>query len=185
MEILPNKQKKRFRSKLSDRKMVKKSPSRTKKSAKSSKKKIAKKSKSSAKRTIRSSKPSPSKPSPRRGATKKAQKSTATPRTEEIVVRIMGQGQYRLNSNTADKLNEIDNDLIKIIQSAPHQSGIESDGLHQRFRKMLGEMTRLVTSRGKQVSASEIIPSDLILPPEDISIDGARELFEGEGLMPN
>jgi hypothetical protein len=101
----------------------------------------------------------------------------------------MGEGQYRLDSTAAAKLNEIDNEIVKIVQSAPHDntsgSTTADSALLQRFHRMLGEMTSLVKRKGREVPAHDIIPSDLILPPKDTSIEEARELFEGEGLIPS
>jgi len=174
--------------------MVKKSSARKKSKSGVSKARKAtrtKKRKSNTKQSKRStSRKSRTSSISRLSATKKkkqSQQKSAHSRNAHggVVVRIMGHGQYRLDYPIAAKLNEIDNEIIKIVQAAPHETGARADGLHQRFQKMLVEMTQLVTRKGRQVSRSEIIPSDLILPPEDISIDGARALFEGEGLMPN
>ena len=39
--------------------------------------------------------------------------------------------------------------------------------------------------RGEQLDDADLSPSDGIVPPDDLSLDEARELFEGEGLIPD
>lgn len=166
--------------------MVKKS---TKQERRKSLKPAKKKSPSSAKKSNTSGRNAKSRKAATslrpRTASKKTRKTATSGRNNgSIVVRIMGHGQYRLDSTAAAKLNDIDNEIVKFVQSAPPEAGSGHDGMYQRFKKMLGEMTELVTHKGKQVPPSDIIPSDLILPPEDVSIEEARELFQGEGLIP-
>jgi len=73
-----------------------------------------------------------------------------------------------------DRLNELDNDLVASIQ--------ESD--EATFRKKYQAMLDLVQREGEPVGEDEIVPSDIILPPPDLSLDEARALFTGEGLVP-
>jgi PspAA-like protein len=42
-----------------------------------------------------------------------------------------------------------------------------------------------VRSRGEKLDDADLTPSDAIIPPEDLSLDEARELLEGEGLIPD
>ena len=113
----------------------------------------------------------------------KSSKKKVTGSDGSIVVRIMGRGQFRLDRATAAELNQIDNQIVKLVDSA--LGGGSTDSTYDsRFRKMLEQMAQLVTRRGKEVGEGERVPSDLILPPADISIDEARELFKEEGLLP-
>ena len=98
------------------------------------------------------------------------------------VVRIMGQGQYKLDSATVDELNKIDNTIVKLIENKETKN--ETGDLESRFREKLADMVSLVASKGKQLDVKEIITSDFILPPVDASIEEARALFKGEGIIP-
>ena len=39
--------------------------------------------------------------------------------------------------------------------------------------------------KGERLDDSELLPSDAIIPPEDLSLEEAHELLEGEGLIPD
>ena len=40
-------------------------------------------------------------------------------------------------------------------------------------------------ANGEKLDDADLSPSDAIIPPEDLSLDEARELLEGEGLIPD
>jgi hypothetical protein len=92
------------------------------------------------------------------------------------IVRIMGQGQFTVDGKTLKKLNDIDNALVKLVSSE------RSDDLE--FKKRLTELNNMVVKNGKPLDPHEIIKSDIILPSADLSIDEAKRLFRGEGVIP-
>ena len=46
-------------------------------------------------------------------------------------------------------------------------------------------MLALVRSHGRQLPEDELVPSDVILPPPDVSFEEAQAGFSGEGLIPD
>ncbi len=98
------------------------------------------------------------------------------------IVRIMGKGQYKIDSPTIAELNRIDNSIVKLIEEGDRNI---YDNVEARFKKQLSEMVSLITRRGKQVDVKEIVSSDFILPPIDATIEETRALFRGEGIFPN
>jgi hypothetical protein len=92
------------------------------------------------------------------------------------IVRIMGQGQYTVDSKTLKKLNDIDNAIVELV------SRERSDDFE--FKKRLTELNQVVTKQGKPLNPHEIIQSDIILPSADLSVDEAKKLFHGEGVIP-
>jgi hypothetical protein len=46
-------------------------------------------------------------------------------------------------------------------------------------------MLALVRSHGRQLAEDDLVPSDVILPPPDVSFEEARTGFSGEGLIPD
>jgi hypothetical protein len=46
-------------------------------------------------------------------------------------------------------------------------------------------MLELVRSRGRRVPDEELVESDVILPPPDVSFEEAKAGFSGEGLIPD
>jgi hypothetical protein len=53
------------------------------------------------------------------------------------------------------------------------------------FHELWTQMLELVHADGKLVGDDELVESDVILPPPDISFDEARGEFTGEGLIPD
>ena len=119
----------------------------------------------------------------RKGATKtrnkaaiaKAGKRGAVTPSNKIV-RIMGHGQFTVDGRTLKKLNDIDNAIVELV-SAERSDDTE-------FKKKLTELSNLVVEKGKPLDPHEIIRSDIILPSADLSIDEAKKLFKGEGVIP-
>jgi hypothetical protein len=112
------------------------------------------------------------------GATAKAKRATVgvKPIEKNKIVRIMGQGQFMVNNKILKKLNEIDNSIVQLV------SNDRSDDIE--FRKRLTELTYIVEKNGKQLDPKEIIQSDIILPSPDLSIEEAKRLFKGDGVVP-
>jgi hypothetical protein len=121
----------------------------------------------------------------RKGATKtktrnkaaiaKARKKGAVTPSNKIV-RIMGHGQFTVDGRTLKRLNDIDNAIVELVSTE------RSDDTE--FKKRLTELSNLVVEKGKPLDPHEIIRSDIILPSADLSIDEAKKLFKGEGVIP-
>ncbi len=105
----------------------------------------------------------------------KAKKRSVMPSGKKIV-RIMGHGQFTVDSRTLKKLNDIDNAIVELV------SAVRSDDTE--FKKRLTELSNMVVQNGKPLDPHEIIKSDIILPSADLSIDEAKKLFQGEGVIP-
>jgi hypothetical protein len=91
-----------------------------------------------------------------------------------MIVRILGENQYVLDSKYLDKLNELDNCMVD------HLSNEEVGD----FNNCLHEMIRIIRDRGTPLDPAEIRPSDLIVPSPDITPEEARKLFTKEGIIP-
>ena len=91
-----------------------------------------------------------------------------------MIVRLLGEGQFRLGSAHLDQLNELDNQIVHTLAT----------GNEGAFRSLLGQMMTLVRRNGEEVPLTELVESDVVLPSEDISMEQARGLFTGEGIIP-
>jgi hypothetical protein len=89
-----------------------------------------------------------------------------------MIVRIMGEGQYRLADEKLDQLNLVDTDLEKAV------SANDEDG----FKTAFGALLAFVRS-GERVPDNELHDSDAILPPGDSTLAEMRELISGDGLI--
>jgi len=92
-----------------------------------------------------------------------------------MIVRIAGEGQFRLPDEDATRLNELDNQAVAAVES----------GDEAGFRDLWGQMLALVEQDGKPLDADELVESQVILPPRDISFQEAGADFTGEGLIPD
>lgn len=92
-----------------------------------------------------------------------------------MIVRISGERQYELPDDDAQRLNDLDNRAV-----AAAEAGDEA-----AFDELWGQMLELVARDGRPVPDDELVESDVILPPRDVSFDDARAEFTGEGLIPD
>jgi hypothetical protein len=92
-----------------------------------------------------------------------------------VIVRISGEGQWELPDADGERLNELDNEAVSAAES----------GDETRFQELWEQMLELVASDGNAVADDELVESDVILPPRDISFEEARGEFTGEGLIPD
>ena len=92
-----------------------------------------------------------------------------------MIVRISGEGQFRIPDEDQDKLNELDNAAVEAVEA----------GDEGRFQEIWGQMLAMIQSDGNALDGDELVESDIILPPRDITLDEARHEFTGEGLIPD
>ena len=92
-----------------------------------------------------------------------------------MIVRISGEGQFELPDGDAERLNELDNRAVSAVDA----------GDEAGFQQLWTEMLDLVQNDGKALDADELVESDVIMPPRDISFEEARAEFTGEGLIPD
>jgi hypothetical protein len=90
-----------------------------------------------------------------------------------MIIRIIGQGQYRVKSSLFDDLNRIDNKIVDYVQKG------NEDG----YKKSLAELIARIVSEGQVVDSKEIIESDIIVPPSDMTLEEARQVFKGTGIF--
>jgi PspAA-like protein len=92
-----------------------------------------------------------------------------------MIVRISGEGQFRLPDEDAGRLNELDNRAVAAVEQ----------GDETGFRELWSQMLEIVASDGNEVDADELVESDVILPPRDVTFQEAQGEFTGDGLIPD
>jgi hypothetical protein len=96
---------------------------------------------------------------------------------KRFIVRLMNDSQYYVSMDTARELNRLDNRLVRILkEDRPNEDEV---------RDIIAGMRILVKSNGKRMRDDKIVPSDVIIPVSDISIDEAKGIFKGEGIIPD
>ena len=91
-----------------------------------------------------------------------------------MIVRIATEGQYRLDDEHAQRLNELDNAIVDAVEA----------GNEGTFRQLFDEMLEIVRSNGTPLDGDDLDASDVIVPPSDLTMEEAAEEFSGEGLIP-
>ena len=92
-----------------------------------------------------------------------------------MIVRLMGEGQWRVDDALLAQLNELDGETERAVQAA------DETALHAS----LEALAAAVRSSGERVDDAHLSASDLVVPPVDLTLDEARELLHGEGLIPD
>jgi hypothetical protein len=92
-----------------------------------------------------------------------------------VIVRISGEGQFRLPDGDAERLNDLDNRAVSAVEQ----------GDEAGFRELWSQMLELVASDGNALDDDELVESDVILPPRDVTFQEAKGEFTGEGLIPD
>jgi hypothetical protein len=92
-----------------------------------------------------------------------------------VIVRISGEGQFKLPDDNAERLNELDNRVVSAVEQ----------GDETGFRELWSQMLELVAHEGNKLADDELVESDVIMPPRDVTFDEARRDFSGDGLIPD
>jgi hypothetical protein len=92
-----------------------------------------------------------------------------------VIVRLMSEGQYRVDDETAATLNDLDGQASQAVES----------GDEETLKRLLGQMASVVREKGERLEDGDLSASEAIVPPEDLSLDEAKQLFADEGLIPD
>lgn len=90
-----------------------------------------------------------------------------------MIIRIMGHGQYHVPETLLEEINAIDNEIVRHVGA----------GDEAAFRKDLARLASAIRERGRPVEIAEIVGSDIIVPPEDMTLEEAKRVFSGSGLI--
>jgi PspA-Associated protein len=91
-----------------------------------------------------------------------------------VIVRIATEGQYELTDSDVGALNQLDNKAVGACDS----------GDEEQFNGVFKELIDFVRKHGQPMPEDTLEPSDVILPPPDVSLEEAKAEFSGEGLIP-
>jgi hypothetical protein len=90
-----------------------------------------------------------------------------------MIVRIMGEGQWKLADERIADLNEVDDRLEQAVSS----------GDEAAFKAEFAALLELIRGSGERLPDDELHDSDVILPPADSTISEMKELISGDGLI--
>ena len=91
-----------------------------------------------------------------------------------MIVRILGEGQLRVDDSASAELNSLDAALERAV----------NEGSEPEFRSALRALLDRVRSLGTPLAADVLGPSDSILPRADAGLDEVRSMLSDEGYIP-
>jgi hypothetical protein len=91
-----------------------------------------------------------------------------------VIVRILGEGQFRIDDAAAAELNRLDTELEAAVNHYDEAA----------FAAALDGLLVQVRAQGSPLPPDTLEESDLILPHQDSSMDEVRKLLTDEGLIP-
>jgi hypothetical protein len=92
-----------------------------------------------------------------------------------VIVRLMGEGQFRVGDEPLGKLNELD-DRAQAAADADDEPELDS---------IPDEMWRLVRADGERLPDEDLHTSDVLVPPSDLTLEETQRLFSDQGLIPD
>jgi hypothetical protein len=92
-----------------------------------------------------------------------------------VIVRLLGEGQFRVDDSLIARLNELDDEVEKAVE----------DGDERALWTGLQALADTVRENGVKLADDDLTPSDAVIPPEDLSLEEAQELLQDEGFIPD
>jgi hypothetical protein len=92
-----------------------------------------------------------------------------------VIVRLLGEGQFRVDDSLIGRLNELDAVVEKAVADADERA----------LWTGLQALADAVRESGVKLADDDLSPSDAVIPPEDLSLEEAQELLQDEGFIPD
>ena len=92
-----------------------------------------------------------------------------------MIVRLMGEGQYRVDDALVERLNELD-DRAQAATDADDEPTLD---------RILEEMAALVREQGEAMPDEDLSASDILVPPSDLTLEETKRLISHEGFIPD
>jgi len=92
-----------------------------------------------------------------------------------MIVRLMGEGQFRVADDLIERLNELDDRA---------QAAVEAED-EPTLDRILDNMWSVVQQEGEPLPDDELTTSDIAIPPSDLTLEETKRLFSAEGLIPD
>lgn len=85
-----------------------------------------------------------------------------------MIVRILGENQYRLDERHMQHIALLDNRLLEAAHADDHQN----------FALLLHRLVKLIHVYGQRLLDEELVASDLIVPSPDMTLHEAKKYLE-------
>jgi predicted transcriptional regulator len=85
-----------------------------------------------------------------------------------MIIRIMADNQYRVDDSYLPELDKLDDPVVAALDQ----------GDAERYASTLQTLVAYVRAHGEVLPMDEVVPSDLILPAPDMTLEEVRALME-------
>ncbi len=92
-----------------------------------------------------------------------------------MIVRLMGEGQWRVDDALKARLDELDAETERAVEA----------GDEQALHAALHALHDAVRNGGEKLDHAHLAASDAVVPPADLSLGEARSLLAGEDIFPD
>jgi chromosome condensin MukBEF complex kleisin-like MukF subunit len=92
-----------------------------------------------------------------------------------MIVRLMGEGQWRVDDDLAARLEELDADTERAVEA----------GDEEALQAALRALHDAVRDAGEKLDHAHLSPSDAVVPPLDLTLDEARRLLASDDSIPD
>ena len=92
-----------------------------------------------------------------------------------MIVRLMGDGQYRVGEHLLERLNELDDEATAAVEA----------GDEAKLDQALEQLFELVRAEGERLPDEDLSASGVIVPPSDLTLEETRRLMTHEGFIPD
>ena len=83
-----------------------------------------------------------------------------------------------------DRINDIDNSIVNLLENTDTDVDVNSIKVKQKeLNEKVNEIINLIRINGMPLDDKEIIQSQIMIPNPDISVDEAKKIFRGEGII--
>jgi hypothetical protein len=92
-----------------------------------------------------------------------------------MIVRISGEGQYRLADDLHGPVNDLDDAVVAAVDADDEAA----------FTTTFAALLDFVRTKGEPLADDELVSSQILIPPADTTLAEAEADFTGEGLIPD
>jgi len=92
-----------------------------------------------------------------------------------MIVRISGEGQYRLADDLHGPVNDLDDAVVAAVDADDEAA----------FATTFAALLDFVRTKGEPLADDELVSSQILIPPADTTLAEAEADFTGEGLIPD
>ena len=92
-----------------------------------------------------------------------------------MIIRIANEGQYRVTTDEARfvrELDEIDDRIVELFERTERE-----------FHTLMNQLLEIAHKNSKKLPPESIEPSEYVLPPQDLSLFEGYQIFTGAGII--